>query len=58
MVTVLRRLQKELLHIANESQIFIPIAMAWRSIGKDNADLINQLKGNILYNQNKVRFYR
>lgn len=48
MVTVLRRLVKEVQQFSKESRIFIPIAMAWRSIGSDNADLINQLEGSFI----------
>lgn len=52
MVTILRRLVKEVLRFSKESRILIPVAMAWRSIGSDNADLINQLEGTFLYNPN------
>lgn len=45
MVTVLHRLAKKLVHVSKESQISNQIAMAWRSVGTDNADLINQLEG-------------
>lgn len=45
MVTNLRHLSKEIFCINKSLQHLIPLKMAWRSIGNDNADLINQLEG-------------
>lgn len=45
MVTVLRRLVEKVICLANNSQNINPHGMAWRSVGSDNADLINQLEG-------------
>lgn len=49
MVTVLRSRAKNSLRFILKSQNLNPLAMAWRSIGSDNADLINQLEGMCIY---------
>lgn len=49
MVTVLCQRAKQFIRLVLKSQNFNPIAMAWRSIGSDNADLINQLEGMCIY---------
>ncbi|XP_055299674.1 protein-L-isoaspartate(D-aspartate) O-methyltransferase [Sitodiplosis mosellana] len=41
MVTILRRLVQEVVYLTKN---FHPLRMAWRSVGSDNADLINQLE--------------
>lgn len=57
MVTVLNRFTKDLFHLTTKFRIFIPITMAWRSIGTDNADLIKQLGGKfyIIKSNTKVK---
>lgn len=49
MVTVLCQRAKNSIRLIFKSQNLNPIAMAWRSIGSDNADLINQLEGMCIY---------
>lgn len=49
MVTVLCQRAKKFIFVLLKSQNLLPIAMAWRSIGTDNADLINQLEGTCIF---------
>lgn len=55
MVTVLCQRAKEFIRIILKSQNLVPIAMAWRSIGSDNADLINQLEDFDVIKSRKVK---
>lgn len=45
MVIILRRLVKEFVCATKYSQNFVRSRMAWRSIGSDNADLMDKLEG-------------
>lgn len=51
MVSILYRLVKQTVCFIKNSQILLgwQRTMAWRSIGSDNADLINQLEGNLVH---------
>lgn len=49
MVAVLRQRAKDLIRLILKSQNLNPLAMAWRSIGSDNADLINQLESTCVF---------
>lgn len=50
MVSILHRLVKQTVCIIRNSQILLGWQrLAWRSIGSDNADLINQLEGNLFH---------
>lgn len=49
MVTILRRLVKEVVFLLKNSQN--SYRMAWRSVGSDNGDLMNQLESKLKITQ-------
>lgn len=65
MVIILRRLVKQTIGIFGKTQNLFKKTMAWRSVGTDNSDLINQLEGKLIessmknkknQNKNKAMF--